>query len=56
MGIELVYKCGCRYYHNDNDTIQLLRACTDHKIELANDALANYSKRVELGTSGPMND
>ena len=52
MSIILEYKCECRYYHNDDDTIQLLHVCTDHKIELTHDALANFSKRVKLGTSG----
>lgn len=52
MSIILEYKCECRYYHGDDDVVQLLHACTDHKIALANDALNNLSKRVKLGTSG----
>lgn len=52
MSILLKYKCGCEYYHDNDDSIQLCHVCTDHKIALANDALNNFSKRVELGTSG----
>jgi len=52
MGVILEYKCECKYYHGDDDVIQLLHACTDHRIDLANDALNNFSKRVKLGTSG----
>jgi len=51
MSIVLKYKCGCEYFHDDDDNIHLFHACTDHKIDLANDALNNYSKRVKLGTS-----
>jgi len=51
MTCKVVYDCGCIYIHNNADNIQMLHACTDHKIQIYKDALVNYSKRVKLGTS-----
>ena len=51
MVCKLEYDCGCWFYSLDDDKIELMHACTDHKIILANDAFANFSKRVKLGSS-----
>jgi len=52
MSIVLKYKCGCEYFHDDDDIIHSFHTCGDHSVILINDALTNYSKRVKLGTSG----
>ncbi len=52
MSVIIQYGCGCNYFHGDDDVIEILRVCTDHKIILYSDALTNLSKRIKLGTSG----
>ncbi len=42
--IELEYSCGCKYFHWGVNGVKLSHACTDHKITLAHDALANFGK------------
>ena len=52
MSTLLRYECGCTYYHGNDNSVSLCHGCPDHRAELAQDALRNFSKRVKLGTSG----
>lgn len=38
MSTILEYQCGCRYFSNLK-TIEALHLCTEHKIQVANDAM-----------------
>ena len=51
MVCNLEYSCGCIYVHLDNDSIDMVHCCTDHRITIANDALNNFGKRLKIGSS-----
>lgn len=42
--IDIEYSCGCRYTHWGVDGVKVAHACSDHKAELAIDALKNFGK------------